>query len=243
MVTRRLKSYVDDEGIAARVGNKGFLAEFIRKAGWYGEVTRFASKKVKDRDLWDLDVELSPDDPVDLPHCEGVSFKIAGIANQKAKLNLRVVHFGRLDDSDGGRSVATVRGDLSLVLPEVGLIPVGRVANSGGRLPFVDDPDRLVLSERPFASRPERPFRLTPDTNAVLGKKPRFDVGIGSSLLVIDDVRGSLKLTPMLDLRGRIYRLGNTGVLMSFEWLRFECNGGKPRIDFTGGRLWRQGGA
>jgi hypothetical protein len=243
MVTRRLKSYVDDEGISARVGNKGFLSEFIRKAGWSGEVTRFASTKIKDRDLWDFDVELSPGNPVELPHCEGVSFKVAGIANQKAKLNLRVVHFGRLDDSDGGRSVATVQGDLSLVLPQVGLIPVGRVANSGGGLSIFDNPTRPVLRERPVGGRPERPFRLTPDANAVLGRKPRFDVGIGSSLLVIDDVRGSVKLTPMLDLRGRIYRLGNTGVLMSFEWLRFECAGGKPRIDFTGGRLWRQGGA
>lgn len=239
MVTRRLKAYVDDEGISSRVGNKGFLAEFIRKAGWSGEVTRFSGKKVNNRDLWDFDVELSPDDPVELPHCEGVSFKVQGVKDKKAKLNLRVVHFGRLDDSDGGRSVATVQGDLSLVLPEVGLIPVGRIAGSTPPSLTIDEP----LTERPIVSgRPDRPFRLIADQSAVLGRKPSFDVGIGNSLLVIDDVRGSLKLSPMLDLRGRIYRLGNTGVLMSFERLRFECDGTKPRIDFTGGRLWRQGG-
>jgi hypothetical protein len=226
---QRLKTYIAKEGIADGVNGKGFLAELVRKAGWSSEVTRFQSQKDKSPHHWELDVEFANAEPVVLPYCKGLSFQLNPAlkqreADQKARLNLRMLRSPASADDGVRRMIVTVRGDLSVVLPEVGLIPVGRLVGTKGITSL--QPDRL---------------KLLPGLARISKQVTRFDEPLGRSILVVDDARDRIHVSPGLDLRGRIYEIGNTGVLVSFDRLSFSCQGSALHLDFRGGRFWRGG--
>lgn len=217
MQKRRLKGWVDDEGLTPLIGPDGLLATLIDRAGWGLRVAGAASRLVDGRRLADLDVEVPEDEEIDLPVCRGLSVVAPPAGTQR--LRIRILSRPGRDDGTAATTTAVLGGDLSIVLSRLGLIPVGRIAE-----------------ETPAAGRPAR---LRPGAGAVLGLRRPFAASLGASLLVLDGVRGGLRATPEIDLRGQIFRLGDAGLLMGFDGLALSCEGSTPRVELRGGRIWR----
>ncbi len=216
-----IHSYQGHEVLQELARSDGFLDRLIGKGRDSLQVTRLNTKQVQQRTILDMELSLLGDKPVELPHCEGLSLHIGAVTakGQTARVNMRVVH----NPARGG-AIAAVQGDVSLLLPRVGLIPVGTV------------PQHFTLVGRPKLT-------LAPDRAGLFANYSQFHVPLGSALLVIDDITNRLRVTPSIDVHGRIFRIGNTGVLVGFETMSFSCDGSKPRLDLHGGRIWQQADA
>jgi hypothetical protein len=212
----------------AREGS--FLQRFFDKTGDQLDIPRLDMKKVGRRTIFDVDMLLDAGKPVDITHCPGLRINVGALATAwdlykgKHRVTMRLSH-----NPDSGKTVAALQGDLSVLLPRVGLIQVGT-------LPQLSRPSFPVVAGA-------NKFKLKPDASAIFGSKVETRIPLGRSLLVFDGLTDRLRVTPAIDMRGRIFRIGNTGVLVGFESLSITCSGTKPRLDFHGGRIWQKADA
>jgi hypothetical protein len=227
-MSKQLKAHLIDAGIFKEIVHSAILPDGVVDLLWSLQVSEAQTRALPQRTLWLFKAELSGYQRA--PLIEASSIKVGvGLRQGGGSVEIRFVRAENHLGIEGTKWTCQLKGDVSLVLPQTGLLSMAGHRPAAVQRASIRSPGVVRLLRRDLTNTP------------VLQRADALELPLNNAALEFRGL-GSISLSPALDLTNQVFKFGRTGVLMSFENLVFTCQGGKPRFNFAGGKLWAVSG-